>query len=248
MRRLLLASLLLLTACQVSSQSPVSLVGTYPHQTDAFTQGLVYDAGRLFESTGLYGESSLREVDLETGEVLRSIELADRYFGEGLALVDDSLIMLTWREGEALRFDRDTFEQTGTFSYEGEGWGLCFNGEQLVMSDGSSTIQFRDPHTFHLTGTLDITYRGQPVTRLNDLACAADELFANVWLTRYLLRILPDGTVTAVYDMSGLLSETEWANLDPSAEVLNGVAWNEDSATLLLTGKRWPKLFELRFD
>lgn len=247
MRRLLLALTMLLPACHASSQSGVSVVGVYPHQTDAFTQGLVFQDGRLFESTGLYGESSLREVDLETGEVLRSLELPEHYFGEGLALTGDSLVQLTWREGEALVYDRDTFEQTGSFSYPGEGWGLCFNGEQLVMSDGSSTISFRDPQTFEVTSTLEVSFRGQPVANLNDLACAGDELFANVWLTRYLLRIQPDGTVSNVYDLSGLLSEQEWASLDPSAEVLNGLAWNAASGTLFVTGKRWPKLFELRF-
>lgn len=248
MRRLLLLAALLLTACQANSQSAVSIGNVYPHQTDAFTQGLVYDRGRLFESTGLYGESSLREVDLETGEVLRRIELDERYFGEGLALVGDSLVMLTWREGEALVFDRDTFEQTGSFPYEGEGWGLCFNGKNLAMSDGSSTIQFRDPETFETVRTLPVTYRGQPVTRLNDLACVEEELFANVWLSRLIVRIRQDGTVSAVYDMTGLLSEEEWAELDPTAEVLNGLAWNESAGTMLVTGKRWSKLFELHFD
>ncbi len=247
MRQLLLLTVLL-TACTASSQSAVRIENVYPHQTDAFTQGLVFDGERLFESTGLYGESSLREVDLETGEVLRRIELAEQYFGEGLALVDDSLIMLTWREGEAFVFDRDTFRQTGSFSYEGEGWGLCFNGDHLVMSDGSSTIQFRDPTTFETVETVTVTYRDQPVNRLNDLACAGDELFANVWLSRLIVRIQPDGTVSAVYDMTGLLSENEWAELDHTSEVLNGLAWNEAAGTLLVTGKRWSRLFELRFD
>lgn len=248
MRRLLSLLVVLLAGCHASSQTSVTLLAAYPHQQDAFTQGLVFDSGRLFESTGLYGESSLREVDLETGEVLRRIDLPEEYFGEGIALVDGKLIMLTWREGTALVFDVETFEQSGSFSYSGEGWGLCFNGEQLVMSDGSSTLQFRDPRTFELLDTQQVTYQGAPLRNLNDLACADGLIYANVWLTRYIVRIKPDGEVDAVFDMSGLLSEAEWATLDPSAEVLNGLAWNEASGTLLVTGKRWPRLFELRIE
>src|SRR5690625_2714190 len=237
-----------LADCHASSPTCVTLLTTYPHLPAAIAQGRRYARRRLLESAGLYGESSLREVELEAREVLRRIDLPEEYFGEGIALVDGKLIMLTWREGTALVFNVETFEQSGSFSYSGEGWGLCFNGEQLVMSDGSSTLQFRDPHTFELLDTQQVTYQGAPLRNLNDLACADGLIYANVWLTRYIVRIKPDGEVDAVFDMSGLLSEAEWATLDPSAEVLNGLAWNEASGTLLVTGKRWPRLFELRIE
>lgn len=242
----LLLAALLLSACY--AQEPgVRVLRSVPHQTDAFTQGLVHSEGRIFESTGLYGSSMLRETDLETGEVLRQLDLDERYFGEGLALVDNRLIMLTWQEGEAFVFDRDTFELQETFTYGTEGWGLCFDGSQLVMSDGTPTLQYRDPVTFELLDEVQVTWRGDPLRNINELECVGDRVYANVWLTDYVVRIESDGAISAIYDLSGLLTDDQQADLSDGA-VLNGIAWLEESQTFLVTGKLWPLMFELKLD
>lgn len=242
----LLLAALLLSACY--AQEPgVRVLRSFPHQTDAFTQGLVYSEGRIFESTGLYGSSMLRETELETGDVLRQLDLDEQYFGEGLALVDDHLIMLTWHEGEAFVLDRDTFELKDTFTYDGEGWGLCYDGSQLVMSDGTATLQYRDPMTFELQDQITVTWRGDPLRNINELECVNGRVYANVWLTDYVIRIEGDGAISAIYDLGGLLDAEVQANLDPGA-VLNGIAWIEESQTFLVTGKLWPTMFELRLD
>jgi glutamine cyclotransferase len=240
---------LLFSGC--SAQAAVALVpdvlATYPHDPEAFTQGLLWEQGRLFESTGLYGASTLREVVPETGEVVRSVELEARYFGEGLALVEDRLIQLTWQEETAFVYDLATFERVGTFSYEGEGWGLCFDGEVLYMSDGSATLTRRDPETFEVVGTVDVTLRGEPVALLNELECAQGSVYANVFTTNVIVRIDPaSGQVRGVIDASALLRAEERARLTRDA-VLNGIAYNPEADTFYLTGKLWPKLFEVRF-
>ena len=240
------AALLLGTAW--SQGQSLELLGRIPHDTSAFTQGLQFVNGRLFESTGLRGESTLRELDPASGEVLRQIGLEDRYFGEGLTAVGDSLVMLTWQENKAFVFDRESFEQTGSFSYEGEGWGLCNNGSSLVMSDGSDVLQFRDLDTFELTGTVAVTQPdGRPLPLLNELECVGDDVYANVFTTTYIVRITPDGSVDAVYDLRNLLTAAQWAELGSQA-VLNGIAWNPETDTFLVTGKLWPWMFELRID
>lgn len=240
------AAATLLTSCQAATPS-IELLRTFSHQTDAFTQGLVYSDGRLFESTGLYGRSSLRELDPLTGEVIRQLDLDARYFGEGLELVGTELVMLTWQEGEALVFDRDTFEHTATFAYEGQGWGLCHDGNRLIMSDGSATLQYRDSTTFELLDTVTVTYNGNPLRNLNELECVQGNVYANVWLTTYIVRIGEGGVISAVYDLQNLLSASEWAELGPDA-VLNGIAWIEESQSFLITGKLWPKMFEVRLN
>jgi glutaminyl-peptide cyclotransferase len=158
-------------------------VRTLPHDRDAFTQGLLFADGRFYESTGRYGLSDLREVDVRPAPSCARRPLEARFFAEGLALVGDRLIQLTYREGTALVYDRDTFEEVGRFAYEGEGWGLCFDGERLWMSDGSSTLQRRDADTFELVGRFDVRRDGRPVPRLNELECVGDHVYANVWLT-----------------------------------------------------------------
>ena len=222
------------------------VLGSYPHDTDAFTQGLLLHNNLFYESTGLRGRSSLRKVELETGEVLEQISVPEQYFAEGLALVNDRLIQLTWEAGEAFVYNLD-FEQTGSFNYEGEGWGLCYDGESLYMSDGSATLDRRDPETFELEEEVAVRLRGAPVVRLNELECVADSIYANVWQTNDIVRIdKASGQVTAVIDASELLTAEERAGLE-SGGVLNGIAYDAEAETFFVTGKLWPKVFEVNF-
>jgi glutaminyl-peptide cyclotransferase len=251
-RYLILLALLgapLLSSCQgqTLTQAVPEVLATYPHDPQAFTQGLLLSDGRLYESTGLYGASSLREVVPETGEVLRRLDLPPEYFAEGLELVDDRLIQLTWQEEEALVYRRDTFERIGTLPYEGEGWGLCYDGEALIMSDGSATLTRRDPETFAVLGTTQVTLSGRPLERLNELECVDDHVYANVWQEDLIVKIGADGRVVQEIDASGLLSPAQRARLGPNA-VLNGIAYNPETETFLVTGKLWPQLFEVRFE
>lgn len=221
-------------------------VGSMPHDPDAWTQGLLIDdQGRLFESTGIVGRTSVRELDRTTGAILRSAAPPDEVYGEGLAMAGDRLLQITWQDGVALAWDPDTFEVLGSHPYTGEGWGLCFDGARLVMSDGSSTLTFRDPDTFQPTGSVEVTAAGQPVVKLNELECVAGAVWANVWETPYIVRIDPaTGTVTGVLDMTGLAVPDPSLG-DPGA-VLNGIAWDPAHGTFLLTGKLWPTMYEVR--
>lgn len=223
------------------------VISVRDHDPNAWIQGLVLDEGLFYESTGRYGESTLRAVDPATGEVEQQIDLPEEYFGEGLALVDDRLIQLTWKESTALVYDAETFEQVSTFEYEGEGWGLCYDGEWLYMTDGTPFIDLRDPETFELVFSGAVTLQGQPVANLNELECVGDFLYANVWQTDYIVRIdKSNGVVTGVIDASSLLTEEERASLESGA-VLNGIAYDPEKDVFLITGKLWPKLFEVRF-
>jgi glutaminyl-peptide cyclotransferase len=220
------------------------ILSVHPHETDAFTQGLLLYDGYLYESVGRYGRSSLRQVDPATGMVLRQRDLPDKYFAEGLARVENRLIQLTWREGTAFVYNLTTFEQLGTFTYEGEGWGLCYDGQHLYMSDGSSTLFVRDPETFALQSEVRVRLNGAPLAMLNELECVGDHVYANVWQTEAVVKIdKVTGRVLAVVDASGLLSREEAAD----ADVLNGIAYNPGPNTFFITGKLWPKLFEVRF-
>ncbi|MFL6235782.1 MAG: glutaminyl-peptide cyclotransferase [Thermoanaerobaculia bacterium] len=220
----------------------VKVLSTRPHDPGAFTQGLVLDGDTLFESTGLNGESSLREVDPQTGKVKRKLDVPSEYFAEGLALVDGRLIQLTWQEEKAFVYNRSDFKKVAEFRYDGEGWGLCFDGARLVMSDGSNRLTFRDPKTFAVDSILSVTLAGKPATRINELECVDGVVYANVWQTDDILRIDPkDGRVTAVIDASGLLTPEE----RQKADVLNGIAWNPRTRTFLITGKHWPRMFEV---
>jgi glutaminyl-peptide cyclotransferase len=222
----------------------VKVLAVRPHDPTAYTQGLVWDHGTLYESAGLYGRSSLRQVDPQTGEVLRRLDLPPGFFAEGLAEVGDRLIQLTWKEGVAFVYDRRKFERTGEYHYEGEGWGLCDDGRRLVMSDGSERLTFRDRRTFAPLGGVDVHLDGRPARQLNELECVGGAVYANVWMTDQVLRIDPGGgRVTAVIDAGGLLSAAERAG----ADVLNGIAYDARNKRFLLTGKLWPKLFEVVF-
>ncbi len=221
----------------------VRVLEEHPHQENAFTQGLLVDGERIFESTGLHGESTLREVTLD-GEVQRSIDIPRRFFAEGLAQVGDRLIQLTWRSNKAFVYRQDDFEKIGEFDYEGEGWGLCYDGESLAMSDGSPTIRFRDPETFEVRREITVTRAGRPQRNLNELECVDGDIYANIWMTNEIVRISPrTGAVTAVIDASGLLTASEARG----ADVLNGIAWHPARRRFLITGKHWPRLFEVEF-
>jgi glutaminyl-peptide cyclotransferase len=237
------------SACSAAagpSQLRVEVVETYPHDPAAFTQGLlVDDKGRLVESTGRYNLSEVRVVDVATGAVLDRTPIGAQFFGEGLAQVGNRLVQLTWQERTALVFDATTLDPLPiTFAYDTEGWGLCNDGARLVMSDGSSTLTFRDPDTFARTGRVDVTLGAASLGDLNELECVDGWVYANVWQTDTIVQIDPkDGRVTAEIDASGLLSSEERAGTD----VLNGIARVPGKDTFYITGKLWPKLFEVRF-
>jgi glutaminyl-peptide cyclotransferase len=218
------------------------VMAEWPHDPRAFTQGLVFDRGQLLESTGQYGVSELRRVELESGRVLARVPLDASLFGEGLALVGDRLIQLTWQEGRAFVYQAASLERIAEWRYQGEGWGLTFDGQRLVMSDGSDILTFRDPRTFAHLGRLRVTLDGAPLPALNELEWAAGAIWANVWQTDRIVRIEPEsGQVTAVVDASGLLRADERAG----ADVLNGIAYDAGRRVFYLTGKLWPRVFEV---
>lgn len=219
----------------------ITILSTAPHDSNAFTQGLVYHNGLFYESTGLYGQSSLREVNPETGDVLRQVDLPREYFAEGLALVDDRLIQLTWRENVAFVYDINTFEQIDVYTYDGEGWGLCYDDEFLYMSDGSDVITIRDPQTFEIISSFPVTLDGMPVVNLNELECPSggDFILANVWQTQYAVIISKEtGNVETVLDGLDLVNE---ANL--GADVFNGSTYDPETDTWYMTGKLWDTMF-----
>lgn len=222
----------------------VDVLREFSHERDAYTQGLVWWNDHLFESTGRVGDSTLRRLNPQTGEVLQRIDIGDQYFGEGLALVDERLILLTWRAERAFTFDRDSFDALDTYRYRGEGWGLCLDGNRLVMSDGTDRLTFRDPVTFEPIGEQRVRLSGEPLHRLNELECVDGAVYANVWEDDFLVRIDPEtGRVTDYIDAAGLLQGDDLIG----SEVLNGIAYNPDAETFYITGKWWPKMFEVRF-
>ena len=220
------------------------VVNTYPHDPAAFTQGLVYHEGYLYESTGLYGQSSLRKVALETGVVLQQADLPPNYFGEGLALWEDTLLQITWLEETGFIYDLEDFSLLGQFTYPTEGWGLTHDGERLIMSDGSHRLYFLDPGTFEITGQVEVTDQGEPVERINELEHIQGEVYANIWLTDEIVRIDPGtGEVLGWIDLAGILPEALRA---PDTDVLNGIAYDPAGDRLFVTGKNWPVLYEIR--
>jgi glutamine cyclotransferase len=249
-------SVVLSLACEVEEGIANNQVGTperlslkvvaeFPHDPGAFTQGLLWHSGKLYESTGNYGRSSLREVRLETGDVIRQVTLPLQLFAEGLAKVDGKLIQLTWREGIALVYDFPRLRESRRMSYGGEGWGLSYDGNWLVMSDGSDVLTFRDPKSMTVWKRLPVTSLGRPVKLLNELECAQGAIFANIWQKTDIMRIDPStGKVTAVIDASILLKRLKW----PPRDVLNGIAYAPERGSFFLTGKYWPKVFEVEFE
>lgn len=224
----------------------VTIVDTHPHDSTAFTQGLeLIDQGRMLETTGLYGESDRRLVDIESGEVLEILEIDTDLFGEGATVVGDELLQLTWKAGVLIRSDLATLDEVSRDTYEGEGWGLCFDGESLAMSNGTSALTFRNPETFDAIRTVEVTLGGEPVERLNELECVNGQVFANVWLSDVIVVIDPaTGEVVATLD--GSVLRPPELSLDESSFALNGIAHDPDTGHYYLTGKLWPVLYEVQ--
>ncbi len=216
-----------------------------PHDQDLFTQGLEIAGGVLYESTGVVGQSRLRATELPApGRVLAQVTLPEPLFGEGVTVVGARLWQLTWTNGVAIERDRETLAELRRVRYDGEGWGLCSDGEQLVMSDGTARLTFRDPVSFAATGSVAVRAGGIPVPRLNELECAGGAVWANVWQTGHIVRIDPStGRITGVVDASGVLTTQQRAG----AGVLNGIAAVPGTDEFLITGKNWPAMFRVRF-
>lgn len=219
-----------------------SIVNTYPHNENAYTQGLVYDNGSLYEGTGLYGESTLRRVKLETGEVLQLYMLADMYFGEGIAIFDGKIVQLTWLENKGFIYDKYSFELLEEFSYSTEGWGITYDGNRLIISDGTANLYFLDPETFETVGQVEV-HETSPVTKINELEYIKGKVYANIYREEKIAIINPQtGQVEGWIDMSGIQDE-EKQDVD---DVLNGIAYDAIGDRLFVTGKRWAHLFEIK--
>jgi glutamine cyclotransferase len=220
-----------------------NIVNTYPHDTSAFTEGLVYSDGFLYESTGLNGASSLRRVDLTTGNVLQEVMLPDQYFGEGIAVVNNTIIQLTWQSNIGFIYNKTTFAMLGNFTYPTQGWGLTFDGKNLIMSDGTDHLYFLNPTTFQQTGQIQVHDGDTPVVNINSLDYINGEVYANIWLTNTIAIINPEtGQVKAWIDLTGLPDEN-YSN--PNA-VLNGIAYDQQNNRLFVTGKDWPNLYQIK--
>ncbi len=220
------------------------VVNTYPHDRDAFTQGLVFQDGVLYEGTGLRGRSSLRVVELETGQVLQILALPAEFFGEGVTIFGNRIVQLTWQSNVGFVYDKRTFELLQTFNYPTEGWGITHDGQRLIMSDGTATLHFLDPETFVEIGQVQVYDNNGAVTRLNELEYIHGQVYANVWQTDRIVRIAPQtGQVTGWIDLAGLLSPQDRSQ---PVDVLNGIAYDAQNDRLFVTGKLWPKLFEIQ--
>ena len=225
------------------TQYTYSIVNEFPHDTNAFTQGLVIDNGVLYEGTGLNGHSTLRRVDLETGEVLQLYALSNEFFGEGITVLGDRIIQLTWLSHKGFVYDKNSFELLQNFTYPTEGWGITHNGTHLIMSDGSANLYFLDPETFERVGQIAVNDAGSPVTELNELEYIKGEIYANIWYEKRIAIISPQtGTVRAWIDLTGI-GATENTS---GGRVLNGIAYNANEDRLFVTGKMWSKLYEIQ--
>jgi glutamine cyclotransferase len=247
----LFALLLLVPGCEADgrqsgstdSAAKVDVVNRYPHDRGAYTQGLSIHDGVLYEGTGLVGESSLRRVELETGKVLARVDLKGDHFGEGVAIVGERIYQLTWKAGIAFVYDLASLSVVDSLRYQGEGWGLTYDGSSLIMSDGSDRLRFVDPASFQEQRVLQVRDRGAPLTSLNELEFIEGEIWANVYQSDYIVRIDPaSGNVTGWIDLRGLLSREERTG---GVDVLNGIAWDAANRRLFVTGKRWPYLLQV---
>lgn len=250
MRKATIGVLFLLLAMSANAQVPVydyKIVNTYPHNTASFTQGFLVHDGYLYEGTGRNGRSSLSKIKLEDGSVLNSIRLASRYFGEGISIVGDKVYQLTWQSNIVFVYDLETFASVTSYYHPTEGWGLTWDGEQLILSDGSSALQFIDPDTFEVKRKIEVQLEGRPISSLNELEYINGEVWANVWQTNEIVRIDPEtGTVTGIVDLAGLIDHTTTGGAE---SVLNGIAWvpgdEPNIGKLYVTGKLWGNIFEI---
>jgi glutamine cyclotransferase len=243
-------SCLILQGCLFPGNSNVipvytyNVINTYPHDRNAFTEGLVFDDGVLYEGTGLYGNSSLRKVELETGDVLQIRELSAEFFGEGITICGNEIIQLTWQSHIGFVYDKNSFELLQEFNYSTEGWGITYDGTHLIMSDGTSTLHFLDPETFEEIGQLEVFDDDGLVTKLNELEYVQGEIYANVWQTDRIAIIAPEtGRVIGWVELGGLLTAEDCSE---PVDVLNGIAYDAGTDRLFVTGKLWPKLFEIQ--
>ncbi|HUQ93864.1 MAG TPA: glutaminyl-peptide cyclotransferase [Bryobacteraceae bacterium] len=248
LRGLLVAFTLAALACSPESQAHgvpeygYEVVRVYPHDPEAFTQGLFYLDGFLYEGTGLPGESSIRKVKIETGEVLQKRDLPAPHFGEGIVNWNDRLLELTWEEHIGFVYDLSTFQPKGEFHFPGQGWGLTQDGKRIIMSDGTPELRFWDPESLRELGRITVTNEGQPVQNLNELEWVKGEVFANVWQSNRIVRIDPgSGRLVGWINLAGL-----WEGSDNAVKTLNGIAYDAATDRLFVTGKKWPKLFEIR--
>jgi glutamine cyclotransferase len=241
---LLCVALLAMDAALCAAADTYRVVHSYPHDTHAFTQGLVYADGHLYESTGLNGHSSLRMVDVETGRVLQELPVPSQYFAEGLAAWGSTLVQLTWQAHKAFVYDRFSFRELRTLAYTGEGWGLAADGKELILSDGTAVLRFLDPETLHELRKITVKDHGRPVTELNELEVVKGEIYANVWHSDRIARISPaNGKVLGWIDLTGLLRPEERTDREA---VLNGIAYDAANDRLFVTGKLWLRLFEIK--
>jgi glutaminyl-peptide cyclotransferase len=250
MRRILFALVSWTLACAGEAQAAipaydVEVVHTYPHDPTAFTEGLFYLNGFLYESTGLEQHSSIRKVRLETGEIVQKLDIPPQYFGEGIVNWKKHLLSLTWKSQVGFVFDLTTFKQLRQFRYQGEGWALTQDGKQIIMSDGTSEIRFLNPDTLAESGRITVTLEGKPLENVNELEWVKGEIYANVWRTNSIVRIDPHtGRVVGLINLTGLLSAAD--QVRGQTDVLNGIAYDAKAERLFVTGKNWPKLFEIR--
>jgi glutamine cyclotransferase len=220
------------------------VVNTFPHDPEAFTQGLIFQDGALVESTGLESHSTLRRVELQTGKVLQKVEVPRDFFAEGMTLFNGKIYQLTWKGEKGFIYDPQTFQKTGEFTYTGEGWGLTHDADSLILSDGSNKLRFLDPADYHVKRTISVTDGARPVLELNELEYVKGEVYANVWHQNRIARIDPQtGAVKGWIDFTGLL---RMGDVTDEEAVLNGIAYDESGDRLFVTGKLWPKLFEVR--
>lgn len=227
----------------IAREVPYEVVGNFPHDSSAFLQGLVWYNG-FFESTGQFGRSSLRRVEYPTGKVLQRINLGSQYFGEGLAMIDNQLYQLTWQSKRGFVYDRDSFKLLREFKYDTEGWGLTYDGKSMILSDGSDELRFFNPENFEQTRKISVKFNGAPLRELNELEYIDGEVWANVWHTDRIVRIDPaSGQVKSYLNLAGILPEDERS--EPEA-VLNGIAYDSQSKRIFISGKLWPKIFEIR--
>jgi glutamine cyclotransferase len=227
-----------------AQQVSYEVVSSYPHDPTSFTQGLLWHDGSLYEGTGLESQSKLRRLEFPSGKVLKEINLSSEYFGEGLALVNNRLIQLTWKSHRGFVYDLDSFKQLQEFAYDTEGWGLTYDGGNLILSDGSSNLFYLDPQTFKPIRKLAVTMNGQPLTEINELEFIEGEIWANVWQTDMIVRIDPStGRVTSFMNLKAILAPSDRTGRE---DVLNGIAYDAEKKRIFITGKLWPRIFEIR--